>query len=86
MAKKYERQATNKYYGVGSAGKVYTNTESDGLAKALANSSIKFGNALSTKQDLKKDTAIAKINEMYASGKKFEDINAEIQYLKDGQK
>ena len=78
MAKKYERQATNKYYGVGSAGKVYTNTESDGLAKALANSSIKFGNAISIKQDLKKDKAIAKINEMYASGKKFEDINSEI--------
>ena len=78
MAKKYERQATNKYYGAGNAGKVYTNTESDGLAKALSNSAIKFGNALSTKQDLKKDKAIAKINEMYASGKKFEDINSEI--------
>jgi len=78
MAKKYERQATNKYYGAGGGGRVYTNTESDGLAKALANSSIKFGNALSTKQDLKKDKAISKINEMYASGKKFEDINKEI--------
>ena len=78
MAIKYNRQATNKYYGQGSAGKIYTNTQSDGLVKSLENSAIKFGNALSTKQDLKKDTAINKINELYASGKKFEDINAEI--------
>ena len=78
MAKKYERQSTNKYYGQGSAGKIYTNTQSDGLVKSLANSAIKFGNAISTRQDLKKDTAINKINEMYASGKKFEDINKEI--------
>ena len=78
MAIKYNRQATNKYYGQGSAGKIYTNTQSDGLVKSLANSAIKFGNAISTRQDLKKDTAINKINEMYASGKKFEDINKEI--------
>ena len=78
MAIKYNRQATNKYYGQGSAGKIYTNTQSDGLVKSLENSSIKFGQAENLRIDRKKDTAINKINELYASGKKFEDINAEI--------
>ena len=78
MATKYNRQVTNKYYGAGNAGKVYTNTESDGLAKALANSSIKFGNAISIKQDLKKDKAIEKIQAMEAGGKNLETIQSEI--------
>ena len=78
MAIKYNRQATNKYYGQGSAGKIYTNTQSDGLVKSLENSSIKFGQAENLRIDRKKDTAINKINELYASGKKFEDINKEI--------
>ena len=78
MATKYNRQVTNKYYGAGNAGKVYTNTESDGLAKSLINSSQKFGNALRTKQDLKKDKAIEKIQAMEAGGKNLETIQSEI--------
>ena len=75
---KYERQVTNKYYGVGSGGKVYTNTQSDGLAKSLSNAGYKIGKAEDIRIDRKKDKAVSKINEMYASGKTFEDINAEI--------
>ena len=75
---KYERQVTNKYYGVGSGGKVYTNTQSDGLAKSLQNAGYKIGKAEDLRIDRKKDKAVSKINEMYASGKTFEDINAEI--------
>ena len=75
---KYERQVTNKYYGAGSGGKVYTNTQSDGLAKSLSNAGYKIGKAEDLRIDRKKDKAVSKINEMYASGKTFEDINAEI--------
>ena len=78
MAIKYNRQVSNKYYGAGNAGKVYTNTESDGLAKSLINSSQKFGNAISIKQDLKKDKAIEKIQAMEAGGKNLETIQSEI--------
>ena len=78
MAIKYNRQVTNKYYGAGNSGKVYTNTESDGLAKSLINSSQKFGNAISIKQDLKKDKAIEKIQAMEAGGKNLETIQSEI--------
>ena len=75
---KYERQVTNKYYGAGGGGKVYTNTQSDGLAKSLQNAGYKIGKAEDLRIDRKKDKAVSKINEMYASGKTFEDINAEI--------
>ena len=78
MAIKYNRQVSNKYYGAGNSGKVYTNTESDGLAKSLINSSQKFGNAISIKQDLKKDKAIEKIQAMEAGGKNLETIQSEI--------
>jgi hypothetical protein len=74
----YKRQVTNKYYGAGNSGKVYTNTESDGLAKSLINSSQKFGNAIRIKQDLKKDDAIEKIQAMEAGGKNLETIQSEI--------
>ena len=40
---KYKKQATGKYYGLGSAGRIYTNTQSDGLAKSLINAGYKIG-------------------------------------------
>ena len=75
---KYQRQATNKYYGAGNAGYVTTGTSSDGLAKALTNAGYKVGKAESLRIDRKKDKAIAKIDELYANGKSFEQIQSEI--------
>ena len=74
----YKSRATTKYYGLGSSGKVYTNTQSDGLAKALINAGYKIGEAEDKRIDRKKDKAIAKIDELYASGKSFEEIQSEI--------
>ena len=39
---KYKSQATTKYYGLGGGGTVYTNTNSDGLAKSLINAGYKI--------------------------------------------
>ena len=75
---KYKSQATTKYYGLGGGGRVYTNTNSDGLAKSLINAGYKIGEAENIKIDRKKDKAIAKIDELYASGKSFEEIQSEI--------
>jgi len=75
---KYKSQATTKYYGLGGTGRVYTNTQSDGLAKSLMNAGYKIGEAETLRIDRKKDKAIAKIDELYASGKSFEDIQSEI--------
>ncbi len=75
---KYKSQATTKYYGIGGTGKVYTNTQSDGLAKSLINSGYKIGEGENKRIDRKKDKAIAKIDELYASGKSFEQIQSEI--------
>ena len=74
----YKKQATQKYYGLGSAGKVYTNTQSDGLAKSLANAGYLINQGEDKRIDREKDEAIAKIDELYASGKTFEEIQAEI--------
>ena len=75
---KYKSQATTKYYGLGSSGRVYTNTQSDGLAKSLSNAGYLIGQGEEKRIDRKKDKAIAKIDELYASGKSFEDIQSEI--------
>nr|BAR31523.1 hypothetical protein [uncultured Mediterranean phage uvMED] len=75
---KYKSQATTKYYGIGGTGKVYTNTNSDGLAKSLINAGYKIGEGENKRIDRKKDKAIAKIDELYASGKSFETIQSEI--------
>jgi len=75
---KYKSQATTKYYGLGGTGRVYTNTQSDGLAKSLINAGYKIGEGENKRIDRKKDKAIAKIDELYASGKSFEEIQSEI--------
>ena len=75
---KYQRQATNKYYGAANAGYVSTGSATDGLAKALTNAGYQIGKAESLRIDRKKDKAIAKIDELYATGKSFETIQAEI--------
>ena len=75
---KYEKQATGKYYGLGSAGYVQSARGSDGLAKSLENAGYRIGKAENLRIDRKKDKAIAKIDELYASGKSFETIQAEI--------
>ena len=75
---KYQRQATNKYYGAGNAGYVTTGTSSDGLAKALTNAGYKVGKAETLRIDRKKDKAIAKIDELYANGNTFEQIQSQI--------
>ena len=74
----YKRQGTNKYYGAGSAGYVSSGSSVDGLAKSLTNAGYKIGKAEELRIDRKKDKAIAKIDEMYATGKSFETIQAEI--------
>ena len=74
----YKRQGTNKYYGAGSAGYVSSGSSVDGLAKSLTDAGYKIGKANELRIDRKKDAAIAKIDEMYATGKSFETIQAEI--------
>ena len=78
MVKKYERQVTNKYYGAANSGKVYTNTQSNGLSKSLEKAGYLIGNAENSRIDMKKDAAKNEIGALYASGKSFEDINTEI--------
>ena len=75
---KYQRQATNKYYGAANAGYVSTGSATDGLAKALTNAGYKVGKAESLRIDRKKDEAIAKIDELYANGNSFEQIQSQI--------
>ena len=75
---KYQRQGTNKYYGAANAGYVSTGSSVDGLAKSLTNAGYKIGEAENLRIDRKKDKAIAKIDELYATGKSFETIQAEI--------
>ena len=74
----YKRQGTNKYYGAANAGYVSSGSSVNGLAKSLKNAGYAIGKAESLRIDRKKDGAIAKIDEMYASGKSFETIQAEI--------
>jgi len=78
MAIKYNRQATNKYYGAANAGYVQTGSASDGLAKALASSSQSVAIGESLRIDRKKDKAIEKIQALEASGKTLETIQGEI--------
>ena len=75
---KYQRQGTNKYYGAANAGYVSSGSSVDGLAKSLTNAGYQIGKAESLRIDRKKDKAIAKIDELYATGKSFETIQAEI--------
>ena len=75
---KYQRQATNKYYGAANAGYVATGSATDGLAKALTNAGYKVGKAENLRIDRKKDAAIAKIDELYANGNTFEQIQSQI--------
>ena len=75
---KYQRQATNKYYGAANAGYVATGSATDGLAKSLKNAGYKVGKAESLRIDRKKDKAIAKIDELYANGNTFEQIQSQI--------
>jgi hypothetical protein len=75
---KYNRQATNKYYGAANAGYVATGSATDGLAKSLKNAGYKVGKAESLRIDRKKDKAIAKIDELYANGNTFEQIQSQI--------
>ena len=74
----YKRQGTNKYYGAANAGYVSSGSSVNGLAKSLKNAGYAIGKAESLRIDRKKDGAIAKIDEMYASGKSFEIIQSEI--------
>ncbi len=75
---KYQRQATNKYYGAANAGYVSTGSATDGLAKSLQNAGYKVGKAETLRIDRKKDKAIAKIDELYANGNTFEQIQSQI--------
>jgi hypothetical protein len=75
---KYQRQATNKYYGAADAGYVSTGSATDGLAKALSDAGYKIGEAENLRIDRKKDKAIAKIDELYANGNTFEQIQSQI--------
>lgn len=75
---KYQRQSTNKYYGAANAGYVSTGSATDSLAKALTNAGYKVGKAESLRIDRKKDKAIAKIDELYANGNSFEQIQSQI--------
>lgn len=78
MAIKYNRQATNKYYGAANAGYVQTGSASDGLAKALASSSQSVAIGENLRINNKKDKAIEKIQALEASGKTLETIQREI--------
>ena len=75
---KYQRQATNKYYGAANAGYVATGSATDGLAKALTNAGYKVGKAEELRINRKKDKAIEKIQALEASGKTLEVIQGEI--------
>ena len=78
MAIKYNRQATNKYYGAANAGYVRTGSASDGLAKALASASQSVAIGENLRINNKKDKAIEKIQALEASGKTLEAIQGEI--------
>lgn len=78
MAVKYNRQATNKYYGAANAGYVRTGSASDGLAKSLASASQSVAIGENLRINNKKDKAIEKIQALEASGKTLETIQAEI--------
>lgn len=77
----YKSQVTNKYYGGTSAGSVASarSTELSQVIDVLKNEfNPAIGKLVDAKIDEKKDTAKAKVQEMYSSGKSVDVINQEI--------
>ena len=77
---KYKSRVKNKYMGSGFEGYVASARTTEGLelAKKLQESSLTGQKLLNVKIDQDKDEAIEKVQSLYASGKKLEDIQAEI--------
>jgi len=77
---KYKSRVKNKYMGSGFEGYVASARTSEGLqlAKTLQESALTGQKLLNVKIDQDKDEAIDSIQTLYASGKKMEDIQAEI--------
>ncbi len=77
---KYKSKITNKYMGSGFEGYVASARTTEGLelAKALQNTGQRGMRLANVYTDQQKDKAIEKIQSLYASGKKMEDIQAEI--------
>lgn len=77
---KYKSRVKNKYMGSGFEGYVASARTTEGLelAKKLQESAVTGQKLLNVKIDQDKDEAIDKIQSLYASGKKLEDIQSEI--------
>lgn len=77
---KYKSRVKNKYMGSGFEGYVASARTSEGLllAKKLQESALTGQKLLNVKIGQDKDEAIDTIQTLYASGKKMEDIQAEI--------
>ena len=77
---KYKSRIKNKYMGSGFEGYVSSARTTEGLelAKKLQESALTGQKLLNVKIDQDKDEAIEKVQSLYASGKKMEDIQAEI--------
>ena len=77
---KYKSRVKNKYMGSGFEGYVASARTTEGLelAKKLQESALTGQKLLNVKIDQDKDEAIEKVQSLYASGKKMEDIQAEI--------
>lgn len=77
---KYKSRVKNKYMGSGFEGYVSSARTTEGLelAKKLQESALTGQKLLNVKIDQDKDEAIEKVQSLYASGKKLEDIQAEI--------
>ena len=77
---KYKSRVKNKYMGSGFEGYVASARTTEGLelAKKLQESALTGQKLLNVKIDQDKDEAIEKVQSLYASGKKLEDIQAEI--------
>lgn len=77
---KYKSRVKNKYMGSGFEGYMASARTTEGLelAKKLQESSLTGQKLLTVKIDQDKDEAIEKVQSLYASGKKMEDIQAEI--------
>ena len=77
---KYKSRVKNKFMGSGFQGYVSSARTTEGLelAKKLQESAITGQKLLNVKIDNDKDEAIEKVQSLYASGKKMEDIQAEI--------
>ena len=77
---KYKSRVKNKFMGSGFEGYVSSARTTEGLelAKKLQESALTGQKLLNVKIDQDKDKAIEKVQSLYASGKKMEDIQAEI--------